>query len=148
MIYFDINFNIIIHTFQNAVHAWACFRVYEISSVTQGRKDLDFLERCFHKLLVNWTWWVNRKDENGTNLFDGGFLGLDNIGIFDRSNLDEGWRLEQADATAWMGNYCLDMLRIALELALYQNPGLCNYVYVYVLLAVIFITIDLDKCVC
>ena len=85
----------------------------------EGRADIDFLEEVFHKLLLNFTWWVNRKDPEGRNAFQGGFLGLDNIGVFDRSRPDlaGGRRLEQADGTAWMGMFCLDMLAIALELA-------------------------------
>jgi hypothetical protein len=96
------------------VHAWAVWRVYEIS----GRRDTDFLKQAFLKLLINFTWWVNRKDESGNNLFSGGFLGLDNIGAFDRSKpLPGGASLQQADGTAWMGFYCTTMLRISLELA-------------------------------
>jgi hypothetical protein len=95
------------------VHAWAALRVFEID----GRRDHDFLERVFQKLLLNFTWWVNRKDEAGNNLFEGGFLGLDNIGPFDRSTLPIGGRLEQADGTGWMAAYSLWMLDIALELA-------------------------------
>jgi Mannosylglycerate hydrolase MGH1-like glycoside hydrolase domain/Glycosyl hydrolase family 63 C-terminal domain len=100
------------------VHAWAAWRVYKIEKRTTGRADRDFLERIFHKLLLNFTWWVNRKDSEGHNVFQGGFLGLDNIGVFDRSApLPTGGHLEQSDGTAWMGMYCLNMLRIALELA-------------------------------
>jgi hypothetical protein len=101
------------------VHAHAALRVYEIESETTGRADTDFLEEVFHKLLLNFTWWVNRKDPEGRNAFQGGFLGLDNIGVFDRSrpDLPDGRRLEQADGTAWMGLFCLDMLAIALELS-------------------------------
>ena len=99
------------------VHAWACWRVYKISGTKQNR-DLDFLERCFQKLLVNFTWWVNRKDVNGKHIFAGGFLGLDNIGLFDRSQpLPSGHSLAQADGTAWMAFYCGAMLSMALELA-------------------------------
>jgi hypothetical protein len=99
------------------VHAWAAWRVYKISA-REGTRDRLFLERVFQKLLLNFTWWVNRKDTEGNNIFSGGFLGLDNIGVFDRSQpLPSGSRLEQADATAWMGFYCLTMLSIALELA-------------------------------
>lgn len=99
------------------VHAWACWRIYKITAPA-GERDREFLERCFQKLLLNFTWWVNRKDSEGRNLFAGGFLGLDNIGIFDRSTaLPDGQRLEQADGTAWMAFYALTMLNMALELA-------------------------------
>jgi hypothetical protein len=100
------------------VHAWAAIRVYQIEQKMTGRADRLFLERIFQKLLINFTWWVNRKDEQGNNLFEGGFLGLDNIGAFDRtSGLPGGGRLEQADGSAWMAMYCLNLLAIALELA-------------------------------
>jgi hypothetical protein len=99
------------------VHAWAAWRVYK-QSAPRGSRDRLFLERVFQKLLINFTWWVNRKDEEGRNLFTGGFLGLDNVGVFDRSRpLPVGERLQQADATAWMAFYCGTMLSIALELA-------------------------------
>ncbi len=99
------------------VHAWAVWRVYKITGA-KGERDLDFLERAFQKLLINFTWWVNRKDVEGNHVFGGGFLGLDNIGVFDRSHsLPDGSVLHQADGTAWMGFYCLTMLSIALELA-------------------------------
>jgi hypothetical protein len=99
------------------VHAWACWRVYKMTG-PKGRRDRVFLARAFHKLLLNFTWWVNRKDPDGRNLFAGGFLGLDNIGVFDRSRpLPTGGHLEQADGTAWMAFYCNTMLAIALELA-------------------------------
>jgi hypothetical protein len=99
------------------VHAWACWRVYKISA-TRGNRDTLFLKRAFSKLLINFTWWVNRKDPNGKNLFSGGFLGLDNIGVFDRSKpLPDGQTLTQADGTAWMAFYCNTMLSMALELA-------------------------------
>jgi hypothetical protein len=99
------------------VHAWACWRVYKMTGA-RGRRDRLFLERAFHKLLLNFTWWVNRKDPDGRNLFAGGFLGLDNIGVFDRSQpLPTGGHLEQADGTAWMAFYCSTMLAMALELA-------------------------------
>ncbi len=104
------------------VHAWAVWRVYKIAN-EKGARDLDFLERAFQKLLVNFTWWVNRKDEEGNHVFGGGFLGLDNIGVFDRSHpLPSGTVLHQADGTAWMGFYCLTMLSIALELAPTRPP--------------------------
>jgi hypothetical protein len=100
------------------VHAWAIWRVYKITG-TRGARDLQFLEGAFQKLLMNFTWWVNRKDSAGRNLFAGGFLGLDNVGVFDRSKpLGDGNSLEQADGTAWMAFYCLTMLNIATELAL------------------------------
>jgi hypothetical protein len=99
------------------VHASACWRVYKISA-PQGKRDHRFLAECFHKLLLSFTWWVNRKDPRGKNLFSGGFLGLDNIGAFDRSmTLPQGGHLEQADGTAWMAFFCSTMLSIALELA-------------------------------
>jgi Glycosyl hydrolase family 63 C-terminal domain len=100
------------------VHAWAAWRVYKIDRRIRGVADREFLERVFHKLLLNFTWWVNRKDPDGHNVFQGGFLGLDNIGVFDRSApLPTGGHLEQSDGTSWMGMYCLNMLAIALELA-------------------------------
>jgi hypothetical protein len=100
------------------VHAWAAWRVYKIDKKRKGVGDRIFLERVFHKLLLNFTWWVNRKDAEGKNIFQGGFLGLDNIGVFDRSRpLPTGGHIEQSDATSWMGMYCLNMLAIALELA-------------------------------
>jgi len=100
------------------VHAWVAWRVYKITRNVTGEADTEFLESVFHKLLLNFTWWVNRKDEDGNNVFQGGFLGLDNIGVFDRSApLPTGGHMEQADGTAWMGMYCLNMLAIALELA-------------------------------
>ncbi len=99
------------------VHAWACWRVYKMSG-PPGQRDRLFLARCFQKLLLTFTWWVNRKDEEGHNLFAGGFLGLDNIGVFDRSKpLPTGGHLEQADGTAWMAFYTATMLAMALELA-------------------------------
>ncbi len=103
------------------VHAWAAWRVYKITGA-RGHRDRAFLESVFQKLLLNFTWWVNRKDTEGNNLFQGGFLGLDNIGVFDRSKpLPTGGFLQQADGTAWMAFYCLTMLSIALELA-QKNP--------------------------
>jgi hypothetical protein len=103
------------------VHAWAAWRVYKISDA-RGARDRRFLESVFQKLLLNFTWWVNRKDYDGNNLFQGGFLGLDNIGVFDRSSpLPTGGELQQADGTAWMGFYCLSMLSMAIELA-QENP--------------------------
>ena len=100
------------------VHAWAAWRVFEMDKALTGRPDHGFLRRVLHKLLLNFGWWVNRKDAEGRNLFQGGFLGLDNIEIFDRSApLPTGGRLDQADGTAWMAGYALNMMRIALELA-------------------------------
>ena len=105
------------------VHAWAAWRVYKIEKRIRGKADRNFLECIFHKLLLNFTWWVNRKDAEGMNIFQGGFLGLDNIGVFDRSApLPTGGHLEQSDGTSWMGMYCLNMLAIALELAR-ENPA-------------------------
>jgi hypothetical protein len=104
------------------VHAWSCFRTFKIERKMYGREDLDFLERCFHKLLMNFTWWVNRKDSDGKNVFEGGFLGMDNIGLFNRSDpLPTGGTLEQADGTAWMAFYCLCMLNISFELAKHRR---------------------------
>ncbi len=100
------------------VHAWAAWRVYKIEQKRRGYGDRVFLERVFHKLLLNFTWWVNRKDTEGRNVFQGGFLGLDNVGVFDRSApLPTGGFVEQADGTGWMAMYCLNMLAIAMELA-------------------------------
>lgn len=100
------------------VHAWACLEVYQIDRKQTGRGDINFLKRVFSKLLINFTWWVNRKDDNENNIFEGGFLGLDNIGVFDRSApVPGGGILEQADGTSWMAMYCLNMLDIALEIA-------------------------------
>ncbi|HEX7314224.1 MAG TPA: hypothetical protein VF297_09895 [Pyrinomonadaceae bacterium] len=100
------------------VHAWAVWRVYNMDRLRHGKPDRDFLERCFHKLLINFAWWVNKVDAQGNNVFEGGFLGLDNITILDRSHaLPEGAFLEQSDATGWMGMFCLNLMRIALELA-------------------------------
>jgi hypothetical protein len=122
------------------VHAWACLRVYKVEQRMLQRREIEearqrgehlaepvykgdrhFLEGCFHKLLMNFTWWVNRKDSQGKNIFEGGFLGLDNIGMFDRSSLPGGLSIEQSDATAWMAMYCLNMLRIASELTRFDT---------------------------
>ncbi len=105
------------------VHAWAAWRVYKIDKKhNENTGDIKFLERVFHKLLLNFTWWVNRKDEDDLNIFQGGFLGLDNIGIFDRNQeLPGGGHIEQSDGTSWMAMFCLNMMRIALELAQF-NP--------------------------
>jgi hypothetical protein len=103
------------------VHAWAAWRVYRIEARATGKADVAFLERIFHKLLMNFTWWVNRKDPDDHNVFEGGFLGLDNIGVFDRNQpLPDGSTVEQSDGTSWMAMYCLNMLSIALELATYN----------------------------
>jgi len=99
------------------VHPWACLRVFKIDKKLTGKADYQFLESAFHKLLMTFTWWVNRKDSQGNNIFEGGFLGLDNIGLFDRSKpLPTGGYIEQADGTAWMAMFSLNMLRIAIEL--------------------------------
>jgi hypothetical protein len=100
------------------VHAWAALRVYDIDAHATGVADVNFLQRAFLKLLLNFTWWVNRKDTQGNNIFEGGFLGLDNIGVFDRNrHLPDGYKLEESDATSWMAMFCLNMMDIALELA-------------------------------
>jgi hypothetical protein len=100
------------------VHAWACWRVYNIEKDRHGKADTQFLEKCFQKLLINFAWWVNKVDSQGLNVFEGGFLGLDNITVVDRSEkLPDGAILEQSDATGWMGFFCLHMMRIAIELA-------------------------------
>ena len=105
------------------VHAWAAWRVYKIAGRVSGKPDRNFLVRVFHKLLINFTWWVNRKDPSGRNVFEGGFLGLDNIGVFDRSRpLGPGNYIDQSDGTSWMAMFCLDMLSMAIELAV-QDPA-------------------------
>src|SRR5438093_839786 len=102
------------------VHAWSAWRVYKLTG-PRGQRDVTFLQRVFHKLLINFSWWVNRKDPDGNNLFSGGFLGLDNIGVFDRNKpLPTGQYLEQADGTAWMAFYCATMLSMTLELAMHD----------------------------
>ena len=104
------------------VHAWASWRIYQMEQKQTGTGDRAFLETVFHKLLLNFTWWVNQKDEDNRNVFQGGFLGLDNIGVFDRSApLEGGGHIDQADGTSWMAMYSLNMLRISLELAI-ENP--------------------------
>ncbi|KJD33102.1 glucosidase [Tamlana nanhaiensis] len=100
------------------VHSWAVWHVYEKDKAYNGKGDIEFLERAFQKLLLNFTWWVNQKDKNGTDLFEGGFLGLDNIGVFDRNHMPPGiTRMQQADATSWMAMFTLNMLRMSFELA-------------------------------
>jgi hypothetical protein len=104
------------------VHAWAAFRVFKIDETLKNKPDVEFLEGVFQKLLMNFTWWVNKKDINGNNIFEGGFLGLDNIGVFDRSQkLPDGESLDQADGTSWMAMFSLNMMRIAMELTLYNK---------------------------
>ena len=110
------------------VHAWAVWRVYNMDRERTGQADREFLEKCFHKLLINFAWWVNKVDSAGNNVFEGGFLGLDNITVIDRSDkLPGGAVLEQSDATGWMGMFCLNLMRIALELAqtnkVYEGTG-------------------------
>jgi hypothetical protein len=100
------------------VHAWAVWRVYNMDRIRSGAADREFLEKCFHKLLINFAWWINKVDREGNNIFEGGFLGLDNITVIDRSEkLAEGAVLEQSDGTGWMGMFCLNLMRMALELA-------------------------------
>ncbi len=100
------------------VHAWAVWRVYNMDRIRSGKADREWLERCFHKLMLNFTWWVNKVDKEGNNVFEGGFLGLDNITVVDRSKrCSDGSSIEQSDATGWMGMFCLNLMRIALELA-------------------------------
>lgn len=120
------------------VHAWAVWRVYNMDRIRSGKADRIFLEKCFHKLMINFAWWINKVDPSGNNVFEGGFLGLDNITLFDRSEkLPDGAILEQSDATGWMGMFCQNLMRMALELAK-DNPvyeGLAtkyfqHYVYV------------------
>lgn len=103
------------------VHAWAAMQVYKIEKKQKGEGDITFLKKIFHKLLINFTWWINRKDLNGNNIFEGGFLGLDNIGVFNRNFHFAGeMQLEQADGTSWMGTYALDMMEMAIEIALHD----------------------------
>jgi hypothetical protein len=103
------------------VHAWSTIFTYRLEKLRKGKGDLEWLERSFHKLLLNFTWWVNRKDRSGSNVFEGGFLGLDNIGVFDRSSpLPTGGYLEQADGTAWMALFCQNMLEMAIELTMHR----------------------------
>src|SRR5262249_54264401 len=100
------------------VHAWAVWRIYNMERIRSGSADRTFLERCFHKLLINLAWWINNGDREGKHMFEGGCLGLDNISVVDRSTrCGDGSVLEQADATGWMGTFCLTMMRMALALA-------------------------------
>ncbi len=100
------------------IQAWACWHIYELEKKLTGQKDLGFLKRCFHKMMINFVWWVNRVDSQGNNIFEGGFLGLDNICIFDRNRLEGGiGSIEQSDGTGWVGLFCLKLMRIALELS-------------------------------
>lgn len=103
------------------VQAWATMQVYHIEKKQTGKGDIDFLKKIFHKLLINFTWWINRKDIRGNNIFEGGFLGLDNIGVFNRSHFTHGIKLEQADGTSWMGTYALDMMDMAIEIAMHDQ---------------------------
>ena len=104
------------------VQAWAAMQVYNIEKKQTGKGDINFLKKVFQKLLINFTWWINRKDVNGNNIFEGGFLGLDNIGVFNRSFHFPGeMQLEQADGTSWMGTYALDMMDMALKLLCMMN---------------------------
>ena len=103
------------------VHPWAAFQVYQIEKKQKGVGDIVFLKRIFHKLMINFTWWINRKDRKGNNIFEGGFLGLDNIGVFNRSIHGGELQLEQADGTSWMGTYALNMMDIALEIAQHDS---------------------------
>ena len=120
------------------VHAWAAWRIYSMEKARTGKGDREFLEKCFHKLLINFAWWVNKVDSEGNNVFEGGFLGLDNITVIDRSDkLPGGAVLEQSDATGWMGMFCLNLMRIALELAeenrVYESLALKffeHYIYI------------------
>lgn len=101
------------------VQAWAALQVYHIEKAKTGKGDINFLKKVFHKLIINFTWWINRKDSNGNNMFEGGFLGLDNIGVFNRSSVLPGaMQLEQADGTSWMGMYALNMMDMAMEIAM------------------------------
>lgn len=103
------------------VHAWAAFQVYQLEKKKCGNGDVVFLKKIFHKLMINFTWWINRKDRKGNNIFEGGFLGLDNIGVFNRSFHGGDMQLEQADGTSWMGTYALNMMDIALEISQYDS---------------------------
>ena len=104
------------------VHAFAALQVYKTEKNIYGKNDIEFLKKIFQKLIINFTWWINRKDANGNSIFEGGFLGLDNIGLFNRSMMLPGnILLEQADGTSWMGMYALGMMDIAIEIAMYDN---------------------------
>lgn len=135
------------------VHAWACLQVYKMEKEKTGTGDTDFLKRVFQKLMINFTWWVNRKDENDNNVFEGGFLGLDNIGVFDRSaEIPGGGHLEQADGTSWMAMYCLNMLEMALEIAQDDPVGFEDVAtkflehFVYIAEAINTLEIEHDDC--
>jgi hypothetical protein len=133
------------------VHAKAIWEIYRLEKSYRGKGDLEFLKALFHKLLMNFTWWVNRKDAQGNNVFEGGFLGLDNIGVFDRSaQLPTGGTIEQADGTSWMAMFCLDMMTIALELALHDpsyEELACKFFehFVYIAIAMDRIGINNDE---
>jgi len=136
------------------VHAWACVQVYKMEKKKTGKGDTDFLKRVFQKLLINFTWWVNRKDKNNNNVFEGGFLGLDNIGVFDRSSeIPCGGFLEQADGTSWMAMYCLNMLEMALEIAQDDPVGFEDVAtkflehFVYISEAINCLGLENDGCV-
>ena len=103
------------------VQAWAALQVYRIEKSMKGNGDISFLKKIFNKLIINFTWWINRKDASGNNIFQGGFLGLDNIGVFNRSiEMPGDMRLEQADGTSWMGMYALNMMEMALEISMHD----------------------------
>jgi hypothetical protein len=133
------------------VHAKAIWQIYLLEKSHRGEGDRDFLKTLFHKLLMNFTWWVNRKDDQGNNVFEGGFLGLDNIGVFDRSaKLPTGGSIEQADGTSWMAMFCLDMMTIALELALHDasyEELACKFFehFIYIAIAMDRIGINNDE---
>ncbi len=136
------------------VHAWGCLQVFHIEKQRTGKGDTDFLKRVFQKLLINFTWWVNRKDRNDNNIFEGGFLGLDNIGIFDRSaEIPGGGYLKQADGTSWMAMYCLNMLEMAIEIAQDDPIGFEDVAtkflehFVYIAEALNCLSIEEQKCV-
>jgi len=136
------------------VHAWACMQIFKMEKEKTGKGDTDFLKKVFQKLLINFTWWVNRKDQNDNNVFEGGFLGLDNIGVFDRSaEIPGGGHLEQADGTSWMAMYCLNMLEMALEIAQDDPVGFEDVAtkflehFVYISEAINCLGLEKDGCV-